>query len=127
MSDHRPDIHKWLTTIGWTRPMLATMSGRNRQTIWRWCKGINCPPWAISHWLEDLARYHEAHPPPPLFDRNGRERIKRQPHVPELAQEQHRDPGLVPSDAQHHAPVPLSSPVPDPEGIPSGWYRPPGA
>ena len=120
------ELRAALVSLNWSHGDLARLIHRHKDTVWRWTRGKYGTPWAIAQWLSDLARYHEAHPPPPLLDHNGRERIKRQPRVPKLAEEEHRDAGLVTPDADHHAPDPSSRPVPDPEGIPSGWYRPPG-
>lgn len=121
------ELRSALVLLDWSYGDLARRIQRHKYTVYRWTKGKVSVPWTVAQWLSDLARYHEAHPPPPLLDHNGRERIKRQPRLAKLAEEEHRDAGLVTSDADHHAPEPLSGPVPDPEGIPSGWYRPPGA
>jgi len=122
----QPDIRTWLATIGWSQPKLVAITGRNRQTIWRWCKGIHRPPWAISHWLEDLAKYHEAHPPPPLLDRYGREAVQRQPDIPQLPQEEQRDMGGVPADAGNDTAVSGHDTVANRHSVPHGAYRPPG-
>jgi len=44
--------------------MLAELLLVNERTVRRWIAGTAVCPEAIVVWLEDLARYHEARPPP---------------------------------------------------------------
>lgn len=122
-----PELRAALKTVGWSTYHFARITKRHPQTINGWLRGKWRPPWIIEHWLEDLVRYHEAHPVPPLLNRNGRERVARQPDIPQLAQEQQRDADRITADAGDHAAVPSDDTVADRHSVPHGWYRPPGS
>lgn len=53
-----------LTTLHWGPQVAARVLGVNERTIRRWLAGQNDPPAEVLAWILDLARYHEAHPPP---------------------------------------------------------------
>ena len=53
-----------LSTLRWGPRMLAELLLVNERTVRRWIAGTAVCPEAIVVWLEDLARYHEARPPP---------------------------------------------------------------
>jgi hypothetical protein len=53
-----------LSTLRWGPRTLAELLLVNERTVRRWIAGTAVCPDAIVAWLEDLARYHETHPPP---------------------------------------------------------------
>ena len=50
--------------IGWGATGLAEQVGVNERTVRRWISGDNPPPEPILEWLEGLAAFHQADPPP---------------------------------------------------------------
>lgn len=53
-----------LATLRWTIAAAATGCGYSRQYGHDWAKGARPVPAAVAAWLETLAAFHEAHPPP---------------------------------------------------------------
>lgn len=57
-------IAQVLAFLRWGPTDLAALLDVNERTIRRWLAGQNDAPADVLEWLLDLARYHEAHPPP---------------------------------------------------------------
>lgn len=53
-----------LHTLHWGPTALAEELDVNERTVRRWLSGQNEAPAAVVRWLERLAAFHEAHPPP---------------------------------------------------------------
>lgn len=53
-----------LATIGWSQRSLAALVDYDDRTVRRWASGTYEPPEPLLAWLEALAEFHAAHPPP---------------------------------------------------------------
>ena len=53
-----------LTALCWTQHGFAAVIDVNEREVRRWASGQNPIPLRIAIWLDKLARYHEAYPPP---------------------------------------------------------------
>jgi hypothetical protein len=54
-----------LRTLHWGPQVLTDLLAINERTIRRWLSGQNDPPPALLEWLELLAAFVKANPPPP--------------------------------------------------------------
>lgn len=52
-----------LTALDWSQRGLAALLDVDERQVRRWAAGAPVPP-RIAVWLELLAAFHEAHPPP---------------------------------------------------------------
>jgi hypothetical protein len=60
-----PDrVRHCLTALHWTQRGLAHVLDVDERLVRRWASGANVVPGRIAAWLETLAEYHEANPPP---------------------------------------------------------------
>lgn len=57
-------LSRALRTIRWTPSDLGRAVNVNERTVRRWLDGSFEPPAPVLAWLEDLAAYMAAHPPP---------------------------------------------------------------
>ena len=53
-----------LDALSWTGRGLAALLGVDERQVRRWAAGDYAVPPAIADWLERLAGFHEANPPP---------------------------------------------------------------
>lgn len=59
-----PDsLRHCLATIRWSQQDLARALDMDERQVRRWAAGARIPP-MIAIWLETLAAFHKAHPPP---------------------------------------------------------------
>lgn len=58
------DLSRCLHTIHWTPADLSRAAVVSERTVHRWIDGKYPVPEPLAGWVLDLARYHEAHPPP---------------------------------------------------------------
>lgn len=61
-----------LDTLNWSQRGFAALLGVERSHVARWCSGRYEPPQDILAWLEGLAAFHAANPPPPTTQRPPR-------------------------------------------------------
>lgn len=60
-----PDrLRACLASLCWSQRGLAAVLRVNERQVRRWASGAYAPPARVAEWLERLASYHEAHPPP---------------------------------------------------------------
>lgn len=57
-------VARFLSIMHWSPVALARACGVVERTAWRWKSGESAMPDHLVAWLEDLARYHNAHPAP---------------------------------------------------------------
>lgn len=57
-------IRECLATLGWSQRGLARVLDRPEGVVRGWARGAAPAPSDIAAWLEKLARFHEANPPP---------------------------------------------------------------
>jgi hypothetical protein len=53
-----------MTTLHWSRRTVAALFRRDEKQVRRWLSGASSPRPDDLAWLEDLAAYVAAHPPP---------------------------------------------------------------
>ena len=53
-----------LDRLHWSGRSLAAILGHNERTVRRWIAGEYEAPDDVLAWVETLAAFHEAHPPP---------------------------------------------------------------
>lgn len=53
-----------LATIRWSQRTLAAALRRDEKQVRRWLEGAYQPPDDVLAWLDTLAAFHAAHPPP---------------------------------------------------------------
>jgi ribosome-binding protein aMBF1 (putative translation factor) len=53
-----------LDHLHWSCRSLAAILGRDERRVRRWAAGDYEPPEDVLAWLERLAAFHDAHPPP---------------------------------------------------------------
>lgn len=61
-----------LASLRWTQRGLAAILRHDERRVRRWLAGETEPPTEVLEWLERLAAFHDADPPPGRFD-GGRE------------------------------------------------------
>ena len=60
-----PDrFRQCLATLLFSNRDLATLLGVDTRQVRRWASGDHAVPERIAAWLDTLARFHEANPPP---------------------------------------------------------------
>jgi hypothetical protein len=64
MSDRNARLRDALNALCWSGSALGHATGNRASTGRRWANGTRDAPDAVLIWIEDLARYHDAHPPP---------------------------------------------------------------
>lgn len=60
-----------LATIGWTPHQLATILSMEERQTRRWASGAYAVPERVAEWLERVAAFHAANPPPPRAKRSA--------------------------------------------------------
>lgn len=59
-----PDrFRECLAALDWSQRGLADLLGVQERQVRRWAQGARIPE-PVADWLELLARFHKAHPPP---------------------------------------------------------------
>ncbi len=53
-----------LETLHWSAQSFAHVARINERTARRWAAGAYEPPEDLLHWLETMAAFHRANPPP---------------------------------------------------------------
>ena len=56
-----------LTQLRWSGRSLAAIFPYDERTIRRWMTGEATPPEPVDAWLETLANFHAANPPPAIL------------------------------------------------------------
>lgn len=64
-------FRKILRTLCWTVPNLARLLEVRVEVVQRWHDALEPIPGNIAHWLQTLARVHEAHPFPDGWFEDG--------------------------------------------------------
>ena len=57
-------LRECLDVLGWSQRGLADMLRTNERQVRRWAAGSAEVPGRVAEWLERVASFHEANPPP---------------------------------------------------------------